>query len=330
VLACVPLAIAVGSVMPWLDAEKVGPLRPWDYLYALFVFGLPTLLITAAGFFALATATRSMMWTYVGAVAALVLFSVARVWTRDLQYDTFTALSDPFALSALSITTKYWTAADRNTMLPPLSGLLLANRVLWLAIAAVLFGIAWRSFRFEVRAGGHAARPAEVAAPQAAAPAAALANPRADAATRRIVIDLVRRAKPDVVITHSPDDYVSDHTATSRLVCDASFYASAPLVKTDRPCHSKIPPVFFMDTVAGVNFLPTEYVDISDTFAEKREMILQHRSQFDWLSGHDHIDMVELAEVSARSRGLQCGVRYAEAFRPYQVWGRQQPRRLLP
>ena len=159
VLASVPLAIAIGAAMPWQDAEKIGPFVAGHYLYALFVFGLPTLLITGAAFFALATATRSLMWTYVGAVALLVLCSVARVWLRDQQHDTLAALSDPFGLSALTITTKYWTAADRNTLLPPLAGLLLANRLLWIGIAGALFALAWRIFRFETRSGSAAANP---------------------------------------------------------------------------------------------------------------------------------------------------------------------------
>jgi aminopeptidase N len=161
VLAAVPLAIAIGSAMPWLDAEKLGPFVPGHYLYALFVFGLPTLLVTGAAFFALATATRSMMWTYVGAVALLVLFFVTRGLLRDVRHDTLSALSDPFGLSALSIATKYWTAADRNTRLPELTGLLLANRVLWAAIALALFAGAWWRFRFEVRGSKTVPRPAE-------------------------------------------------------------------------------------------------------------------------------------------------------------------------
>ena len=150
VMASVPLAIAIGSMMPWQDAEKIGPFVPVDYLYALFVFALPTLLIMGAAFFALATATRSVMWTYVGAVTVLVLFSVSRIWMRDMQHDTLSALSDPFGVSALSIVTKYWTAAERNTLLPPLTGLLLMNRLLWTGVAAALFGVAWWLFRFEV------------------------------------------------------------------------------------------------------------------------------------------------------------------------------------
>jgi ABC-2 type transport system permease protein len=186
VLASVPLAIAIGSIMPWLDAEKVGPFVPSHYLYALFVIGLPTLLIIGAAFFALATATRSMMWTYVCAVALLVGFSVSRIWLRELQQDTISALTDPFGLSALSITTKYWTASDRNTMLPPLTGLFLANRLLWVGVAAVLFALAWRIFRFETRAGNAAVKPAErEMAPAATARVGALPVPQANAATRR-------------------------------------------------------------------------------------------------------------------------------------------------
>jgi ABC-2 type transport system permease protein len=186
VLATVPLGIAVGSVMPWVDSEKFGAFAPWHYIYALLVFGLPTLLIMAAGFFALATATRSMMWTYVAAVAALVLFSVTRVWLRDQQYDSIAALSDPFALSALSITTKYWTASDRNTLLPPVTGLLLSNRLLWVAVAAALYGWAWWAFRFEVRGSKSKARRAELAPSTAKThfSSAKLPAPRTDQATR--------------------------------------------------------------------------------------------------------------------------------------------------
>src|SRR5262249_3261920 len=98
VLAMIPLAIAAGATMPWLDPEKVGPFRIGDYLYTVFAFGLPTLLIIAAGYFALATATRSIMWTYVGAAATLVLYIVMRGALRDPQFDTIAALSDPFGL----------------------------------------------------------------------------------------------------------------------------------------------------------------------------------------------------------------------------------------
>lgn len=154
VLASVPLGIAIGAVMPWLDPEKVGSVGATTYIYALFAFGLPTLLICAASFFALATMTRSMMWTYVGAVAGLVLFLVTRGLLRDPRYDTISALTDPFGLSTLELVTKYWTASDRNTRMPALTGVLLWNRLLWTAVAGILFAITYKLFRFETHASG--------------------------------------------------------------------------------------------------------------------------------------------------------------------------------
>ncbi len=173
VLASVPFAILVGSAMPWLDPEKVGAFHATHYLYALFVWGLPTLLIVSAAFFALATATRSMMWTYVGAVAALVLYVVTRGLTSNPQHDTLAALSDPFALSALVVTTKYWTASERDTRLPEMSGLLLANRALWMGVAVAFFAAAYKVFRFEERSRRPAAASAKVLVEKAPSPGAA-------------------------------------------------------------------------------------------------------------------------------------------------------------
>lgn len=152
VLGSVPFGIALGAVMPWLDAEKVGSVGVVPYLYSLFAFGLPTLAICAASFFALATLTRSMMWTYVGAVAGLVMYLVTRGLLREPHYDTIAALTDPFGLSALSVVTKYWTASERNTRLPAMAGLLLWNRVIWTGVATLLFALTYKLFRFETPA----------------------------------------------------------------------------------------------------------------------------------------------------------------------------------
>jgi ABC-2 type transport system permease protein len=147
VMVAAAAGILLGSFMPWLDPSRLGPTRLFDYAWALFAFVLPTLLVVSAGFFALATATRSLMWTYIGAVALLVLFVVTRALMRDPAFDTPGALADPFGVVALTVVTKYWTATERNTLLPPMAWpMLLANRLLWLAVSAVLLGLAYRRF----------------------------------------------------------------------------------------------------------------------------------------------------------------------------------------
>jgi LmbE family N-acetylglucosaminyl deacetylase len=146
----------------------------------------------------------------------------------------------------------------------------------------------------------------------------------------RVAIDLVRIARPDFIITHSPDDYMVDHTNTSGLVIDASFIATLPNYKTGHPAHALIPPVFYMENAGGVNFIPNEYVDITDFIGIKEKMLLCHQSQYKWLLEHDKINYVEFMRSISGFRGIQCGAGYAEGFRQYQVWGRMKALRLLP
>ncbi len=148
--------------------------------------------------------------------------------------------------------------------------------------------------------------------------------------SRDKVVDLIREVKPDIIITHSPHDYMIDHTHTSRIVCDAAFTATLPNYKTKFPAHESIFPIYFMDTMAGINFQPTEYVDITDTFDIKKKMLLCHKSQYKWLDSHHQTQALEMLEIMARFRGIQCGVKYAEGFQKLEVWGRLRPYRLLP
>jgi len=148
--------------------------------------------------------------------------------------------------------------------------------------------------------------------------------------TRKKVADLIRLARPDLIITHHPDDYMVDHSMTSRIVISASFAATTPNYVTQHEFIPSIPPIIFMDTLAGVRFSPTDYVDISDVIEIKEKMLLCHQSQYKWLKEHDNIDYVEFMKNIASFRGRQCGVKYAEAFQVYQVWGRIRPERLLP
>jgi ABC-2 type transport system permease protein len=152
VMTAVPLGMLMGSHMPWIDPETLGPTVLQHYGLAFLFFGFPTLLLTAAAFFALATATRSLMWTFIGVIAFLVLFIASRMMLRDPAWDAVSAWTDPFGLSALNQLTRYWTAAERNTQLPAMTGLILYNRLLWAGIGLVFLALAYAIFRFDAGA----------------------------------------------------------------------------------------------------------------------------------------------------------------------------------
>jgi LmbE family N-acetylglucosaminyl deacetylase len=151
-----------------------------------------------------------------------------------------------------------------------------------------------------------------------------------DPAQRRLAVDLVRRHRPDLVITHSPGDYMGDHNETSRLLFDATFFASVPLFETDEAPHDTVPALYYMDTINGLGFSPTEYVDISSVIEVKTRMLAAHASQLEWLREHDDVDVLADMRTASAYRGLQCGARFAEGFTPCLTSLRVRTHRLLP
>jgi len=149
----VPAAIFVGSLMPWVDPETMGPNRLSDYAFAYVWLALPGLFLTSAIFFTLATVTRSMMGTYMGVAGFLVAYLVMNVALQDPDKLQLAALVEPFGLAAWDLATRYFTAAESNNRMPDLVGPLLYNRLIWIPVALAFLGAAWFTFRFEARAG---------------------------------------------------------------------------------------------------------------------------------------------------------------------------------
>ena len=147
---------------------------------------------------------------------------------------------------------------------------------------------------------------------------------------REKVADVIRSVNPDFIITHSPDDYMPDHTAVSRLVFDASFTATLPNYPSKVEGCAKLVPIYYMDTLCGVNFNPTEYVDVTDEIDLKLEMLECHESQLKWMRDHDHLDFADFVKTCARYRGYQCNSEYAEGFKQCLVYPKILPKRLLP
>ncbi len=151
-----------------------------------------------------------------------------------------------------------------------------------------------------------------------------------DRESRMKMTEAIRKAKPDLILLPDPNDYMADHSMTATVGFEASFSASLPQLITESEVHFKLTPIYFMDTITGLNFVPEEFVDISDVVEIKRKMISCHESQTVWLKDHDQVNLLDMAMIQSAFRGLQAGVPYAEAFRQHRVWGRVTTKRYLP
>ena len=142
----VPLGMALGSMMPWVDPETVGPQKLSYYGWNFLLFAVPNIFMTAALLFALATILRSMLASYIGAVVLVMGYLVTSSIIEDkVEYRETFALFEPLGNGAVEQVTRYWTASEMNSRLLDLGGVLLFNRLLALAVGLVFLGLTvWR------------------------------------------------------------------------------------------------------------------------------------------------------------------------------------------
>ena len=134
------IAIMTGSLMPWIDKERLGHFMLTPYAFSLAFIVIPSLFLVAAIFFSVAALTRSMMATYSSVVAFFVGYLISRALSRDLENERLATLLDPFGITSFNLQTRYWTVFQKNTQILQLNGPFLINRILWLSIGVLILG----------------------------------------------------------------------------------------------------------------------------------------------------------------------------------------------
>ena len=150
------------------------------------------------------------------------------------------------------------------------------------------------------------------------------------------VTRLMRLTRPEIVLTHSPSDYMLDHEQTSVIARAAAFAAPIPNYRCDLGVGeplARIPHLYYCDAIEGIDPLgrdipPGFRVDISPVIDRKAEMLARHVSQREWLMKHHGMDhYVTAMRDWSGMRGQEMGVAFAEGFR--QHLGHGYPRENL-
>jgi LmbE family N-acetylglucosaminyl deacetylase len=146
-----------------------------------------------------------------------------------------------------------------------------------------------------------------------------------DANTLEKVVRLLREVRPQIVITHSPSDYMVDHEMTSLVTRAACFAAPIPNYLSDQEfmVMESIPHLYYCDPPEckdplGRNIAPGFCLDVTAVMAKKAEMLAAHASQRDWLLKHHGMDhFIESMRQYCAMRGQLLGTPYAEGFRQH-------------
>jgi ABC-2 type transport system permease protein len=147
----VPLAIWLGTFMPWVNPDNLGPNRLQDYLFGYFVLALPNVLMTSAIFFAVACWTRSVTYSYLSVILFMFAYFALTAMLRKWPDLSLAAYFEPFGSVAYGLGTRYLTPVQANTLPLKLTPLLLTQRLWWAAISALIVVVAVWRFRFADR-----------------------------------------------------------------------------------------------------------------------------------------------------------------------------------
>ena len=153
-----------------------------------------------------------------------------------------------------------------------------------------------------------------------------------DAPTIRKATAVVREIRPNIVLTHSPVDYMEDHTNTCRIAVTACFCRLMRNWVTDPETATTDQELALYHCQPHGNrdplrrlVVPELFVDVAGVLDLKLEMLRCHKSQKNWLDVSQGMDsylvaMKELNAEIARLSGRE-GLEYAEGLRRHSHIG---------
>ncbi|MDX2135182.1 MAG: M1 family aminopeptidase [Saprospiraceae bacterium] len=128
----------LGPLFDWTKPERYGPNDPVAYLWSFGTILLPSLFFTACIFYGMVAWLKNNRVLYSASILLFIFYLLANFLVRDLEKRDLVDILDPFAINTYENAVKYYTPAEQNTRLTPLSGNLLLNRLLWVGIGLLL------------------------------------------------------------------------------------------------------------------------------------------------------------------------------------------------
>lgn len=138
------------------------------------------------------------------------------------------------------------------------------------------------------------------------------------------VASVIRDVAPRIVLTHSPVDYMEDHTNACRLAVTGSFARGMPNFVTDPPRPAINTPItvyhaqpYSHRDPLGNLVEPSLVVDTSDIIEQKKQMLSKHASQKLWLDESQGLNsyLDTLVELDAEVGRMSSIFKYAEGWR---------------
>lgn len=152
IVLSIAIGMMIGFVFPGTNPDLVGPQQLTTYFQAYVVFILPNILFFGAIVFAIVTFSRNIAAGFITVIVLLFFQGVLASALSKSEQRGLLAILDPFGSASLDYYTKYWTPSEQNELQIPIKEMIVYNRLLWLAIASLVFGLVYRFFAFSQEA----------------------------------------------------------------------------------------------------------------------------------------------------------------------------------
>tara|TARA_R110002073_G_scaffold72537_1_gene177280 strand:- start:270170 stop:273460 length:3291 start_codon:yes stop_codon:yes gene_type:complete len=140
------LGMVLGESMPWHEADDFHPFSLLAYLKPFVIVTLPILFFGASLFFVTGALSRNLVVVYTQGVVFFVIFMLTKAITNEwLQ-----AILDPFSLTTITLLSESWTITERSILSIPFNGILLYNKLFWMALGLLTLYIGYCKFEFNV------------------------------------------------------------------------------------------------------------------------------------------------------------------------------------
>jgi len=156
VVSVIVLSIALGMIIgfrfPGTNPDIVSEFNITTYLQAYLIFILPNVLFFGAIVFAIVTFTRNVAAGFIAVIILIFGQGVLESVLTEPDQLGLLAILDPFGAAASNYYTKYWTMSEQNELQVPIKEMIIYNRLLWLGIASLIFGLVYKFFAFSQNA----------------------------------------------------------------------------------------------------------------------------------------------------------------------------------
>ncbi|GAB4047719.1 bacillithiol biosynthesis deacetylase BshB1 [Spirosoma litoris] len=155
---------------------------------------------------------------------------------------------------------------------------------------------------------------------------------RNDEEHQMALIPIIRKYRPKIILTNTPDDRHPDHGRAAELVNDACFYAGLRQIKTvgeDGQPQEAHRPIYVYNFIQDRWLKPDFIVDITPYWNEKLAAIKAYKSQFfdptstepqSYISGEP---FMKFLESRTREHGHMIGAEFGEGFISRRMLGVQ-------